>query len=83
MLPSSSKDQLCNPLSALHWRWLVAVLVYWDFMLGVYFFVLPPSSVALCVPHTSSTVCVLLQLAVCFSVLWDILVLDADLWLRK
>jgi hypothetical protein len=34
MLLSGSGDQLCNPLPALLWKWLVSVFVSWDFHTG-------------------------------------------------
>jgi hypothetical protein len=46
-------------------------------VLGVYLFAPPLFSGAGCVPPTPSFVCVLLQFAVCFSVLWGSSVLDA------
>jgi hypothetical protein len=52
-------------------------------MLGVYFFVLLLSSGESCVPSTPSNGRVLLQFAVCFSILQGSLVLEAAFWFRR
>jgi hypothetical protein len=44
MLPSGSGDQFCDPLPALHWRWLISVFVYWEFSTGSLFLCLAPLS---------------------------------------
>jgi hypothetical protein len=84
ILPSGSGDQLCDPLPALLWRWLIAVFVYWEFS---------PGSLILCpvfffqgrfsVPPTPSTVHARLQFAVCFSIFQGYWVLDTALRLRR
>jgi hypothetical protein len=79
MLPSGS-DQLCNPLTALFWRWLFVVFVYWDFCAAGIFVCHTPFLLGrFSVPSAPSAVPVLWRFAVCFSVLWDSSVLCAAL----
>jgi hypothetical protein len=54
MLPSGSEDHFSYPLSALLWRKLIAVFVYWDFSTGVFFLSLPSFSVPGSVFHPPS-----------------------------
>jgi hypothetical protein len=82
MLPSGSGDHLCDPLTALLWRWLIAVFVYWGF--STRSLVLCPSPFLwgwFSMPPAPSTVCVWVQFSICFSVLQGSLVLNAALWL--
>jgi hypothetical protein len=83
MLPSGLGDQLCNPLPALLWKWLLLCLFTGISDLEVYFFASSPFSGAGCVPPALSTDHVLFQFAVCFSVLQGSSVLDAPHWLRR
>jgi hypothetical protein len=84
MLPSYSGGQLCDLILAPLWRWLIAVFVYLEFSTGVLF--LCPILfhwVRFSVPPAPSTVCVLLEFTVYFSVLRSSSALDAALWLGR
>jgi hypothetical protein len=80
MLPSGSGGQLCSPLGALLWRWIFAMLVYWDFHTrGLFLCPTPFLWGRVSVPSAPCAVSVLWRFAVCFSVLWDSLAWGAKL----
>jgi hypothetical protein len=84
LLPSGSRDHLYSPLVSLLWRWLFAVLVYWDFHAGSLF--LCPTHflwARFSVSSAPSAVNLLWWFTICFSVLQGNLALGAVHWLRR